>query len=477
MHAHAFSSPREKGRTAAAALASAALLSLVVLVGLGVLTAPPARSDVVPDRAIVLRGTIVTPAGVLKHGYVGIANGRIVSVSGKQPELPGAIEVNTTGIILPGFVDLHNHVAWNALPRWKPGRVFTNRDQWVADPEYLRVVADPFDRASTLSFCDMNAWGELRALIGGVTAIMATQRESCIHGLVRNLDFNSGFYGTTELNREHIRNVLLLPAPVPPEGRTAFVTQARFFINNPAFEALSIHLSEGTDSVAEEQFTFMESQQLLNPKGVLIHGVSLVPHDFQAMAATGTALVWSPRSNTELYGATADVSAALDAGVEVALAPDWAISGSGNMLDELKMASQWNRDHLGGRLTDRQLVEMTTSTPARIVGIDDEVGAIQAGLRADILVLGGDHNDPYAAVVRAGARDVQLVLIGGVPFYGDRELMSWFWNPGDLEEVSLPGGAKTLATPAAGIVVSELAARLGSALQAAGTTLAPLVEQ
>jgi len=427
------------------------------------------------NAPIVLRGTVLTPDGAMKHGYVGIQNGRIVSVSDKQPDIAGAVDVNTTGIILPGFVDLHNHVPWNALPRWRPGRTFTNRDQWVADAEYRRVVADPFGRASATSFCDMNAWGELRAMMGGATAIMATQRMACIHGLVRNLDFNSGFYGTTELDREHIFNVLLLPPASNPAARTTFVSSARSFIDNPLYEALSIHLAEGTDAAAEEQFTFMESQLLLNPKGVLIHGISLVPHDFQAMAATGTALVWSPRSNLELYGATADVNAALDAGVEIALAPDWAISGSGNMLDELKTAAKWNRDRLGGRLTDRQLVEMATSTPARISGIDDEVGAIRAGLRADILVLDGDHNDPYGAVVRAAAADVRLELIGGVPVYGDRTLMNSFWNPGELEDVILPS-AKVLATPAVGIVVADVAARLRPVLEAAGTTLAPLIE-
>ena len=117
----------------------------IVFAVLGVITAPPACADVGFDRAIVLRGTILTPGGVIKHGYVGVANGRVESVSEKQPDLPGAIDVNTEGIILPGFVDLHNHVAWNALPRWNPGRTFTNRNQWAADAEFHRVVADPFD--------------------------------------------------------------------------------------------------------------------------------------------------------------------------------------------------------------------------------------------------------------------------------------------------------------------------------------------
>ena len=105
------------------------------------------------------------------------------------------------------------------------------------------------------------------------------------------------------------------------------------------------------------------------------------------MARGGVPLVWSPRSSLELYGATADIRAALDAGVEIAVPPDWAVTGSGNMLEELKTASRWNRERLGGQLTDRQLFDMVTSVPARVAGVDDEVGAIRPGLRADLLVI------------------------------------------------------------------------------------------
>ncbi len=334
---------------------------------------------------IVLRGTILTPNGVIRHGYVGIVNGRIVAVSAKQPDIPDAVTVNTEGIILPGFIDLHNHVPWNVLPRWSPGRTFTDQPQWADDPEF-RAFSAPFDRLVAASFCDMNAWGELRALVGGTTSIMATRSFACIHGLVRNLDYNSGFYGTTELDREHIFNAagFQLPPPSDVAGRAAFVQVARFLIANPFYEALAMHVAEGTDAYAEEQFTFLQSRALLNPKGILIHGISLGASDFLAMAATGTALVWSPRSNLELYGTTANIAAALDAGVEIALAPDWALTGSSNMLDELKTAAQWNREHLGGRLTDRQLVDLVTSVPAHVAGVDDEVGFIRPGLRADL---------------------------------------------------------------------------------------------
>ena len=426
---------------------------------------------------IILRGTIIVPEGVIQHGYVGIVDGRIVSVSENSPDLPNAVSVNTHGIILPGFVDAHNHLRSNVVPRWKPSRFYSNRHEWRQDPEFLRLVNGPISSVGSTHFCDMNKWGELRALAGGTTSIMTTQQQSCIHGLVRNLDYNSGFYGTTQLNLEHIYNVLDLPPASAPAARAEFVFVAtNYFINNPFYEALLIHLAEGTDAFSLEEFTFMQSQSLLNAKGVVIHGIPLRPVDFGAMSQHGTSLVWSPRSNIELYGATADIAAALDAGVEIALAPDWAVTGSSNMLNELKVADLWNSERLGGRLTDRQLVDMATSVPAHIAGIDDEVGAIKVGLRADLVVINGNHNNPYRAVIDATASNVDLVFINGVPLYGDRVFMKHFWNESELEEIVSPEATKMLATPAVNFLVSDVGNRLQLALQAEGSSLAPLTE-
>ena len=105
-----------------------------------------ASHDITPLGAIVLRGTVLTPDGAITHGYVGIVNGRIVSVSEKEPAIPNALTINTYGIIAPGLVDVHNHVPWNVMPRWKPGRVFSNQREWSTDSEYRQLIGDPFDR-------------------------------------------------------------------------------------------------------------------------------------------------------------------------------------------------------------------------------------------------------------------------------------------------------------------------------------------
>ena len=441
-------------------------------------SAPLTSHDVASPGAIVLRGTVLTPDGAITHGYVGIVDGRIVSVSDRDPHIPGSLTVNTYGIIAPGLVDIHNHLPWNVMPRWSPGRVFNNRYEWRADSEYRQAIADPFNRLVVANRCDMNAWGELRALVGGTTSAMETHPAPCIHGLVRNLDLNSEFYGTTELDREHIVSVIDMPPASQPAARAGFAAAAQFFfIGNQFYEALVIHAAEGTDAFSHEEFTFLQSQNLLNSKGAIVHGLTMGAADYAAMATAGTALVWSPRSNLELYSTTANVGAALDAGVEIALAPDWASTGSSNMLDELKVASLWNQQHLGGRLSDRNLVDMVTIAPARIAGVDDEVGAVRVGLRADLLVIGGNHNDPYRALVGATAADVQLVFIQGIPLYGDRTLMSRFWERSDLENLDLAIGRKALASRATGISVSDLAMRLGAAMQGEGMALAPLAER
>ena len=77
-------------------------------------------------------------------------------------------------------------------------------------------------------------------------------------------------------------------------------------------------------------------------------------------------------------------------------------------------------------------------------------------------------------MIDASAAEVQLVFVDGVPLYGDRQLMKQFWNQTQLEEISLPGITKSLATPATNIVVANIEQRLKLALQGEGIALASL---
>jgi hypothetical protein len=65
---------------------------------------------------------------------------------------------------------------------------------------------------------------------------------------------------------------------------------------------------------------------------------------------------------------------------------------------------------------------MVTVNAARAIGLGDQLGSIEGGKKADLMVIGGDAVDPWGAMLEAHPEDVRLVLVGGVALYGDAVL-------------------------------------------------------
>src|SRR5207248_1227421 len=178
-------------------------------------------------------------------------------------------------------------------------------------------------------------------------------------------------------------------------------------------DLMPIYIAEGkrADNESKSEFALLLNAQLLTARTAVVHGVALGSSDFDQMQAAGSVLVWSPRSNVELYGETADVASAVRAGVPVLLAPDWSPTGSSNMLGELVYAGAFNARSLGGLFSARQLFEMTTALPARAAKIDDKVGALAKDKLADLFMLSSAASDPYEALLGARPEDVTLTMV------------------------------------------------------------------
>jgi 5-methylthioadenosine/S-adenosylhomocysteine deaminase len=162
------------------------------------------------------------------------------------------------------------------------------------------------------------------------------------------------------------------------------------------------------------------------------------------MAANGVGLIWSPRSNIELYGVTTDVRSAKDAGVKIALALDWSPSGSDDMIEELKYAATWNASQTPSVFTDAELVAMATTIPAQLAGAETQIGTLAKDLYADLLLIRKNGTNPYQALLHSSRADVRLVVIGRVPIYGDRDLMERLLPAHRLETISVCGKPKML---------------------------------
>jgi hypothetical protein len=141
-------------------------------------------------------------------------------------------------------------------------------------------------------------------------------------------------------------------------------------------------------------------------------------------------MVWSPLSNLLLYGGTADIKAARASGLNICLGSDWSPTGSKNLLGELKVASIWAKE-TGLALTPEDIVAMATRNPAVALRWDKQLGTLEAGKKADLLVVKEKGGEPHAALVNATEADVRLVVINGVPRHGEKTLMQDLGVPGE----------------------------------------------
>lgn len=160
------------------------------------------------------------------------------------------------------------------------------------------------------------------------------------------------------------------------------------------------------------------------PNTLLAHGVQLTDAEMARVAKDGTRIVHCPSANLKLGSGIARVHDLLAKGVVVALGADGAPCN--NNLDpwmELRHAALLAKVRTGvTTLPARQAFELATIGGARALGIDDEVGSLAVGKKADVVVVrtDGPHvepgGDPYSRLVYAcTARDVKDVLVDGEP--------------------------------------------------------------
>ena len=430
-----------------------------------------------PDT-FALRGTILTPDRVIADGVVVIDGTRIRDVLNHPPS-GDVLTIDTGGIILPGLIDLHNHPQWNALPRWHANGAYRNRDEWAQAPVYLSSYVEPGRALLRTVNCELTEYAEIKAIVGGTTSMRASPLTRCSAGLVRNMEVDPPLSETPDGALSALIDVDILSA--------ADAARLAERLRDGNVKRLFVHVGEGRadDPAPRREFQTLAERGLLTDRTVLIHGTGFGDAEFDALQAAGAALVWSPRSALELYGETTSISMAVDRGIPVALAPDWSITGSDNMLDELRTAADWSARNLGGALDDRALVAMVTADPAKIAGVESQIGAIAPGRLADVLVIRRRDGDPYRAVVSARASDVRLVLVGGQARFGTAEFMRRLHDRWDVESIDVCGEPMLIDTTAdrASLLdfryrFSEVRRRLRDALDEVrrGLALAPLAE-
>jgi 5-methylthioadenosine/S-adenosylhomocysteine deaminase len=146
------------------------------------------------------------------------------------------------------------------------------------------------------------------------------------------------------------------------------------------------------------------------------------------MAEREVKVLHCPGSNLKLGSGLAPVVEMRGKGISVSLGADGAACNNHlDMFEEMRLAAVLQSVRLRpGALTARDVVQMATREGARALGLDHEIGSIEVGKRADLILVEAQGPDPYSTIVYASrGTDVRTTIVDGEVLIEDFQPIRW----------------------------------------------------
>lgn len=366
--------------------------------------------------ALLIRADLVMPDGLLERGALLIEDGLITCAGCDCLARPAAATATVftcpEAVVSPGLINGHDHIGYSQGKPQAHGDVrYDHRNEWRSSGG-VTVPGKPKIPGPQNESALGDSWTELRQVLAGTTSFFAS---GAAPGLTRNLDVGSRLEGL-----DHGAAVY----DTFPLGSSGVVESGCNYDEKPNPSVLNAvawvpHVAEGVSFAARNEQICLDGQQdgavdVVADNTGFIHAVGTTAADIAIFVGEGASLVWSPRTNTDLYGFTAYAPLFHRLGGQIALGTDWTYSGSMNMLRELRCADEWNQ-RWNGYFTDHQIIQMATSWGAQALGFGDVLGSLTEGKVADVTIWDARDNAGYRAIIDAEVADVALVLRGGKP--------------------------------------------------------------
>jgi 5-methylthioadenosine/S-adenosylhomocysteine deaminase len=422
----------------------------------------PRPDEFTADRPFVFRNAIVITVdspGVIEGGDV-LVRGDTIEAVGPSLEVPeGTLEIDASGgILTPGFVDTHRHM-WQTALRGYGG-------DWALSQYFVFYYLQ---------------WGEVFRPEDVYAGNLLSALESVDTGVTTTLDWSHGLrnpdYGEAALQalREIPGRFVLaygnyLAGPWEwsntPEFRRfvsdnfsspddmmrlqlAFdVPGSAEFPERAAFEAarelgLRVTTHAGVwGATTDTAITQMYDAGFMTPEITYVHAASLNEQSYQKIAATGGTISVATESEQSAGQGYPSSWVARRYGIPTSISMDTSVWWSADFFSAMRatLSADRSRDHLeahavnetivANRLRAEDVVRMATMGGAKALGMEDLIGSITPGKKADLLLIKNDDSPamtpilhPYAHVVyQAGTADVHTVVVNGrvVKYAGKR---------------------------------------------------------
>ena len=401
---------------------------------------------------IITGGTVVTMDAsfrVIENGAVAVRGERIVGV-GPAADISrrfhSARVINASGrVVMPGLINTHTHVPMVLFRGIADDMVLMEWLQKYIFPAEAKNVDEKFVRAGTRLGC-------LEMIRGGTTtyvdmyyfedAIADETARAGMRGVLGetlidfpapdNKTWDAGLASVERFAKHWKGHPLITPAIAPHAPYTVsteHLTQANSLSQRLGIP-LIIHVAEDSAEVKtiQEKYgsssvAYLDRIGLLSERVIAAHLVWPTEADIMTLARRKTGAAHCPQSNMKLAAGVAPVPQMLRAGVAVGLGTDGAASNNDlNMWEEIDTAAKLHKliSKDPTAINARQALEMATIGGARAIHKDGEIGSIEVGKRADVIMVGMNaiHQTPlynvYSQLVYSTkGSDVESVVING----------------------------------------------------------------
>jgi 5-methylthioadenosine/S-adenosylhomocysteine deaminase len=420
-----------------------------------------ARNTATPDPDIIVEGgillTMAEGQGPLHHARVSIYRDRIIDIttSAPRPDVRGDTEIIDAGngIIMPGLVNAHSHTAMTLfrgladdlpLKQWLFEKIFP------AEARYLNP--ETVFRGAMLGCLEMIASGTT-TLVDGYFFQDATVRavhESGLRALLAQgvIDFPAPGVSDPGENLQVGRaflekwlgfSDLIMPGLFCHSPLTCSESTLRraASISEEFSSPLQIHLSETLEEVDEivqrtgrRPVHYLEGLGLLSPDLIAAHAIHLDETEIDLLHRRGVRIVHVPESNMKLSSGLAAIPSMVRKGLTLGLGTDGCASNNNlDLFQEMDTAAKLHKVFTLDPVNTKAetVLKMATSWGAKILGLDKEIGTLEVGKKADIIVIDLEqphlvplYNPMSTLVYAANGADVKDVIVDGRILMKDR---------------------------------------------------------
>lgn len=401
------------------------------------------------------------------RGAVVVEAGKIVAVGARRevlPKFPGAeIEEFGAAAILPGFVNAHTHLELTAMRgflddvehdffSWLKKLTVARREKMSADDLQASATAGVIEAARAGITCLADIATEANE---SIKAVKNVGLRGVVFQEIINLDANQAEAKFAE-TREKAAICREAESPLVKVGLTP---HSPYTVNPKTFRlAGEFALSEklpvtihAAESLNEEEFLrhgtgffagfyqshgiewnapgtspikYLKSIGALETAPLLAHCVRVSEEDLEIVAETDSRIAHCPKSNAKFAHGIAPLARFLDKEIKTGLGSDSVASNNvADILDEARFAALLSRA-AGNFVSAESVLYLATLGGARALGMENEIGSLEIGKQADLIVVNLDRIPPEpvysivaALVFASSSRDVVLTMVAGLPVF------------------------------------------------------------